>query len=153
METSAATAVIESLFCGPLEFAEQPEKEAAHADAVRRGVNRRARDEARSLFKLVGQRGQTARGIREQIYIPPRIARALFAFVEAYPSYGWEFLEAVDFRNQVLREFDLLAERAEYAERIAVAEVEAERIAASEIVLPHLHELVVRYGEPVSNRC
>src|SRR6185437_8139576 len=115
--------------------------------------DRRAREEARSLFQLVGQQGQTARSIREQIYIPPRIARALFVFVEAYPADGREFIEAIEFRNHVLREFDALANRTENTERVAAAEVEAERIAASEIVLPLLHELVVQSGVPLPNRC
>jgi hypothetical protein len=161
MGSSAATAVIESLFCAPLASAERTplaledraKKEAAQLDAAKCGITRRARDEARSLFRLVGQKGQTARSIREQIYIPPRVARDLFLFVEAYPANAWEALEVIEFRNQVLREFDALAQRAEYAERIAAAEVEAERIAASEIALPLLHELVVRPGAPLPNTC
>ena len=153
MESSAATAVIESLFYTPLASDEEPKKEPSQADDDKKRFDRRAREEARSLFQLVGQHGQTARSIREQIYIPTRIARALFVFVEAYPADGREFLEAIEFRNLVLREFDALAGRAEYAERVAAAEVAAERIAASEIVLPLLHDLIVQSGEPLPNRC
>jgi hypothetical protein len=153
MGTSAATVTIESLFYTPLVDTDDPKKEAARPDPVQCGISRRARDEARCLFRLVGQQGQTVRSVREQICIPPDAAREMFAFVEEYPDDGRWMLAAIEFRNRVLREFDALAQRAEYAEQIAAAEAESARRAAAEIVPPLLHELVVqvnsRHAQPV----
>jgi hypothetical protein len=148
MGSSAATVAIESLFCTPSESAEQlqeqTQKQTTHADAVRRGIIRRAREEARSLFRLVGQQGQTARSIRDQIYIPPNVAREMFAFIEGHPDEGRWMLVAIEFRNRVLREFDALAESGEHADRIAEAEAEAARRASLvRPILPVLEELIV----------
>jgi hypothetical protein len=112
------------------------------ADAVRQRVSRRVKDEARSLFRLVGQQGETVRSIRAQISIPPSAAREMFAFVEAYPAEGRWMLAAIEFRNRVMREFDALVESGEHAERIAEAEAEAARRAA--LIRPVLPLLPVR---------
>jgi hypothetical protein len=144
MGSSAATVAIESLFCTPPESAELLKKNVSPPDAVWHGIIRRAREEARSLFRLVGQQGQTARSIRGQIYIPPNAAREMFAFIEGHPDEGRWMLAAIEFRNRVLREFDALAESGEHADRIAEAEAEAtRRTALVRPILPVLEELVV----------
>ena len=144
MGTSAATLAIETLFCPPKETMDKPRKKASYPDALKCGATRRARDEARSLFRLIGQDGQTLRSVRGLIIIPPRDARELFAFLEAHPDQSVLVFGVIGFRNEVLREFDALASRAEHAEQIAAAEVEAARLAAEYPVLPLLHELVAQ---------
>ena len=147
MVSSAALAAIESLFCPQPDATDRPKKRVASPEASARGITRRVREEARSLFWLVGQQGQTASSIREQICIPPHAAREMFAFVEDHPDEAPWMLAAVQFRNFVLREFDRITSAAKYAERIAAAEAEAARRAAAEIpVLPLLHELVRPMG-------
>ncbi|HEY4816735.1 MAG TPA: hypothetical protein VIH67_04850 [Candidatus Acidoferrum sp.] len=147
MGLSAASAAIVNLFAAPSESPNSEQREQTHsglADDPKAALRRRVKEEARSLFQLVGQSGETARSIREQIYIQPHIARDLFRFVEDHPDEGCWILGAIEFRNRVLREFDALASSAEHAERIAAAEEEATRRTAAEIpVLPVLHELVV----------
>jgi hypothetical protein len=148
MGLSAATAAIVNLFAAPSESPNSEQREQAPprlADDPKAALTRRVKEEARSLFRLVGQQGETARSIRDQIYIAPHIARDLFRFVEDHPDEGRWVLGAIEFRNRVLREFDALTRSAEHAERIAAAEEEAARRVAAEIpVLPLLHELVVR---------
>lgn len=148
MGSSAATAAIANLLAKPSEsstHSEQKEQTPGRAaDHPKATLRRRVKEEACSLFRLVGQQGETARTIRDQIYIPPSIARDLFAYVERHPDDAHWVLGAMEFRNRVLREFDVLTSAAEHAERIAAAEAEAARRAASAIpVRPLLHELVI----------
>ena len=149
METAGptpATAAIANLFGKPAQIAEAPTHERP-AQSDKDVLRRRVKDEARSLFRLVGEKGETARSIRDQIYIPPHIARDLFAFIERHPDDAQWVLGAMEFRNRVLREFDILTSSAEHAERVAAAEEEAAHRAAAEIpVLPLLQELVVSAG-------
>jgi hypothetical protein len=147
MGLSAATAAITNLLAPPSESPHSEQREQAPprlADDPKAALRRRVKEEARSLFRLVGQQGETARSIRDQIYIAPHIARDLFAFIERHPADAQWVLGAMEFRNRVLREFDILTSSAEQAERIAAAEEEAARRAAAQTpVLPLLHELVV----------
>jgi len=144
MGSSAATAAIESLFCAPPEPTGHSTREPVCL-ATKGGITRRAKDEARGLFQLVGQHGQTVRSVREHIIIPPHTARDLFRFIEEHPAEGAWVFGAIEFRNRVLREFDVLTSAAEHAERIAAAEAEAARRAAAEVpALPLLHDLVVQ---------
>lgn len=143
MVSSAALAAIESLFCPQPDATDRPKTRVASPEAVAHEITRRVREEARSLFWLVGQQGQTASSIREQICIPPHAAREMFAFVEDHPNEACWVLAAIQFRNLVLSEWDVLANSAEHAERIAEAEEDAAHRA---VVLPLLHELVVRVG-------
>jgi len=147
MGLSAASTAIVNLFGAPSESPSSEQREQTHsglADDPKATLRRRVKEEARSLFRLVGQQGETARSIREQIYIPPHIARDLFAFIEREPEHAKWVLGAMEFRNRVLREFDVLTSSAEHAARVAAAEGEAARRAAAEIpVLPLLHDLIV----------
>ena len=147
MGLSAATTAIVNLFAAPSEAPSFEQREQTHsglADDPKATLRRRVKEEARSLFRLVGQQGETARSIRDHICIAPHIARDLFAFIERHPADAQWVLGAMEFRNLVLREFDTLTNFTEHAERIAAAEEEAARRAAAEIpVFPVLHELVV----------
>ena len=147
MGLSAATTAIVNLFAAPSEAPSFEQREQTHsglADDPKATLRRRVEEEARSLFRLVGQQGETAGSIREQIYIPPHIARDLFAFVERHPDDTQWVLGAMEFRNRVLREFDKIVGATEHADRIAAAEAETARRTAAEVqALPLLHELVV----------
>jgi len=144
MGTSAATLVIESLFCPAApDLPDQP-KTKTRLDAIPGWVIRCARDEARTLFRLVGQQGQTVQSIREEISISSNAAAEMFAFIEDHPEEAPRILAAIEFRNRVLREFDALTVCTKHAERIAAADADSARFAAAILVRPLLHELVVQ---------
>lgn len=88
---------------------------SAAAQLPERVLQNFARAEARGMLQLVGQDGETVRGIREQIAIEPKLARKLFAFIEHSPNDAPWVLAGISFRNQVLTAFDELTERAQNA--------------------------------------
>jgi len=106
-------------------------------------VRKRVREEAYNLMKMVGRR-ESLESIRELIRVPHEDRERLDAFILANPVHSWWVLETLRFRTLVLEEFDQLATRPEYVERIARAEEDHRRHVAAEIpMVPLLQELVV----------
>jgi hypothetical protein len=67
-----------------------------------------AHAEAGSLFRLIGSNGETADTLRELIAIPPRELSILQALTKRSPELSCRVERAIEFRQQVLEEFDRL---------------------------------------------
>ena len=72
------------------------------------GPSPSANAEAGSLFRLIGSNGQTADTVRELIAIPPRELSILQALTKSSPELSRRVEHAIEFRQQVLEEFDRL---------------------------------------------
>ncbi len=113
MGQSAAAWAIASLFgnVGPRPRPRRLHKPAASLPPA--SQNHLAREEARSLFQLVGKNGETVGSVRDLIGIDGRLERRLLAFIE------WNRLDApwvsgaMRYRALVLEEFNRLAKNAE----------------------------------------
>jgi hypothetical protein len=108
-----------------------------------------AKQEARSLFTMVGKGAATVRSIRELIGIDPQQERKVFASMTGDTGATASVRQALLHRVMVLEEFDRLAKRPEHAERIAAAEAKAStRATPAPPIEPVLQVRVV----PLDNR-
>jgi hypothetical protein len=73
-----------------------------------RPVSRAAADEARAMFALVRSGRETAEAMRATIGLTDRDLTWLGWFAEAFPDEAAYIGEAIEFRKQVLAEFDRL---------------------------------------------
>lgn len=67
------------------------------------------REEALSLFALVGRNGDTVESIRELIAVPPHIEAALLLYAERNPEEAFGIERGLQFRRRVAEEFERLA--------------------------------------------
>lgn len=69
------------------------------------------REEAISLFALVGRNGDTVESVRELIAVPPRMEAALLLYAERNPEDALGIERVLQFRRRVAEEFERLEER------------------------------------------
>jgi hypothetical protein len=67
------------------------------------------REEALTLFALVGRNGDTVESVRELIAVPPRIEPALLLDAERNPEDARGVERVLQFRRRVAEEFEQLA--------------------------------------------
>ncbi len=67
------------------------------------------REEALTLFALVGRNGDTIESVRELIAVPPRIEAALLLYAERNPEDALGIERVLQFRRRVAEEFERLA--------------------------------------------
>src|SRR5262249_49021535 len=75
-----------------------------------------ARSEALALCKMIGRNGETVDSIRELIVVDPDSLKALLGFLAVQPKEFRWVMEALNFRDRVLEEFDRLAKRLSFRE-------------------------------------
>lgn len=69
------------------------------------------REEALSLFTLVGRNGDTVQSVRELIAVPPNIEAALWLYAERNPEDAQAIERVLQFRRRVAEEFERLEEQ------------------------------------------
>ena len=69
------------------------------------------REEALSLFALIGRNGDTVEPVRELIAVPPRMEAALLLYAERNPEDALGIERVLEFRRRVAEEFDRLEEQ------------------------------------------
>lgn len=67
------------------------------------------KEEARSLFAMIGRNGDTVESIRELIAVPANIENALTLYVSQHPEDARGIEKVFSFRKRVREEFDQLA--------------------------------------------
>lgn len=111
MEQSAAAWVIASLFGNAGPRLRPKRLRNPVSSFLPAGERYQAREEARSLFQLVGKKGETVGTVRDLIAIDGRLEKRLLAFIE------WNRLDApwvsgaMRYRAVVLDEFNRLAQQ------------------------------------------
>ena len=71
-------------------------------------MSQSARTEARCLYRLLGQNGNTVEELRGLIAVPPETERALRTFARAHREDARWIEVALRFRRDVAREFERL---------------------------------------------
>jgi hypothetical protein len=69
------------------------------------------REEAVSLFALIGRNGDTVESVRELIAVPPRMEAALLLYAERNPEDARGIERVLEFRRRVAEEFERLQEQ------------------------------------------
>ena len=70
------------------------------------GCTATPREEARSLFAMIGRNGDTVESIRELIAVPPNIEDALLLYAARHPEDAPGIKRVIEFRRQVAEKFE-----------------------------------------------
>jgi hypothetical protein len=73
------------------------------------GCTASPREEARSLFAMIGRNGDTIDSIRELIAVPSDVEQALRLYIQRHPEDAAGIERVIEFRKRVAQQFERLA--------------------------------------------